>query len=74
MPFTNAVRMSWSLRGYMYFVYVRPHECLDVARGLWLTGAHYVSVYTHKGDAHWSFSSAQFPKLKRLGKGGYSNP
>lgn len=29
----------------MYYIDVGEAECLDVARGLWLTGADYLSVW-----------------------------
>ena len=42
-------RLGWECRGYIYYVDVCESECLDVARGLWLTGADYVSLYM-RGD------------------------
>lgn len=42
-------RLGWECRGYMYYVDVCESECLDTARGLWLTGAEYISLYIREG-------------------------
>lgn len=57
-------RIAWECRGYMYYVDACEAECLDVARGLWLTGADYVSVYirgehaTDMGDT-WRYLASR---------------
>ena len=53
-------RMGWECRGYMYYVDVCESECLDTARGLWLAGADYVSVYVRATSGEpterWTYS------------------
>ncbi len=58
----------------MYYVDVCESECLDVARGLWLTGAEYISLYV-RGDVDREWPGWKYtPKAYRSAQlGGYSN-
>ncbi len=67
-------RLGWSCKGFMYFVDVCEAECLDVARGLWLTGADYLTLYFRQGDGpseplRWTFFEQPARETQR---GGYS--
>ncbi len=70
-------RLGFECRGYMYFVDVCEAECLDVARGMWLAGADYVSLYVRHDSSGerregWVYS----PKAgayRGSQMGGYSN-
>ena len=66
-------RLGWECRGYMYYVDVCESECLDVARGLWLTGADYVCLHLRGGDGNDNVSWRYHPTSYRGAQvGGYS--
>ncbi len=70
-------RIGWSVRGYMLaqrLVDVCESECLDVARGLWLTGADYISLYpSNLREECWRFSLNKHDVSRSNQPGGYSN-
>lgn len=63
------------IRGYMYCIDVAPTECLDVLRGLWLTGGiEAISLrpdYLAKLSDGWEFEDASL-YARNAQKGGYS--
>ncbi len=67
-----SARLAWEVRGYMYYVDCCDRECLDVACGLWLAGADYISMWIQ--GSHYA-SWRHYPTAyKGEQKGGYSNP
>ncbi len=65
-------RIGWECRGFMYYVDVCEAECLDTARGLWLTGADYVSLYIRGDDCTWRYM-ATHGAIRGSNPGGYSS-
>lgn len=65
-------RIGWECRGHMYFVDVCEAECLDVARGLWLTGAEYLTLFLRGDDvkAAWKYQACTYRGSQT---GGYSS-
>lgn len=63
-------RIGWECRGYMYFVDVCEAECLDVARGLWLTGAEYLTLFLRdEAKGAWTYQACTYRGSQT---GGYS--
>ncbi len=65
-------RIGWECRGYMYYVDVCEAECLDTARGLWLTGAEYISLYVRDESGSWTYTPRN-GAYKGTQMGGYSS-
>ncbi len=69
-------RVGWECRGFMYYVDVCESECLDTARGLWLSGADYVSLYMRQPHGERTESWTYRPTAgayRGSQMGGYSN-